>query len=597
MKVTAAHTAYSADRRRLVRTRVTHAALVALAPICLAASVNVLVIPDRLAERLAAFGTEAALCLAAVKACSDRRLERQAVPVAVMFVIGIATALLWSISLSPRDLDVLVCPIASTMVASTLLFPWGVRAQTVVSLSVAAGYLGLVPWSTLDTTRIVNVSLSLGLGIGTSIVGAFVLDRQRWATFREREQVATLAEQRAMLLEAGRELSSTLELPELVTRVTRLGHRLVGSDSASLTLLDDHRGVFRAVAMSSDQPGRNHELLGVEFRREEAGAFLDEIARRRTWQLPDGTPFDAVQATVAERVGFGRTLYVAIRRDGHLIGFLTFNQYAAEPQFSEPRVLLAEGVAHQAAIALANARLVNDLQTAGRVKSEFVSTMSHELRTPLHVIMGYTEMLDDLPAEEHPRAVEKIRAASRELLELIEATLNLNRLEIGGDAPRVEPVAVQELWDELASEFDALPRPAGLALCWEPAGDLVLATDRRKLRTVVKNLVGNALKFTSAGEVAVRAAVDGAQCRITVRDTGVGIRVDQVPLIFEMFRQADSSDTRSYGGVGLGLYIVRRLIEQLGGEVSVESEPGRGSTFTVSLPLEPPAEGALRAIA
>jgi signal transduction histidine kinase len=173
--------------------------------------------------------------------------------------------------------------------------------------------------------------------------------------------------------------------------------------------------------------------------------------------LPDGSSLDLLHE-VNRRNGYGRTLYAAVKRDGRALGLLSFLKHDGEHPFTAYQARFAEGIAHQAAIALANARLFDDLQTANRAKSEFVSTMSHELRTPLHVIMGYTEMLEDLPEEERHQAIDKIRAASRELLDLIDTTLDLSRMEARRDPPTFEPLRVGDLWEELASEFAALPR-------------------------------------------------------------------------------------------------------------------------------------------
>jgi signal transduction histidine kinase len=198
--------------------------------------------------------------------------------------------------------------------------------------------------------------------------------------------------------------------------------------------------------------------------------------------------------------------------------------------------------------------------------------------------MGYAEILEDGDPALRRNAIARIKRSSMELLEMIEETLNLNRLESGRDAPVIEPVAIPAFWDELASELAALPRAPGVGLRFEPAPDAVVATDRRKLRIVVKNLVGNALKFTAAGEVVASCRIEPDGCSIVVRDTGIGIAAHDLPVIFDMFRQADSSDRRAYGGVGLGLHIVQRLVGQLDGHVDVESAPGKGSTFRVVLP-------------
>jgi signal transduction histidine kinase len=234
-------------------------------------------------------------------------------------------------------------------------------------------------------------------------------------------------------------------------------------------------------------------------------------------------------------------------------------------------------------------RLVDELERANRSKLEFVSTMSHELRTPLHIIAGYGDMLGDPEFADRGRALEGIRRANAELLELVEATLDLNRLESGRDQPQVTAVELRGLWEELSTELAAVPRAAGVRLEWHPAAAVVLLTDRRKLKIILKNLIGNALKFTPRGRVEIDCRVESSECVLTVSDTGIGIAQEHLTSVFEPFRQVDGSDRRRYGGVGLGLHIVQRLCGQLGAQVAVTSEPGRGSTFTLRLPLTGPA--------
>jgi signal transduction histidine kinase len=227
------------------------------------------------------------------------------------------------------------------------------------------------------------------------------------------------------------------------------------------------------------------------------------------------------------------------------------------------------------------------LQEASRLKSEFVSTVSHELRTPLNIIMGYLEMGRDEAISEPERrdCLDHIDDASRELLKLIENTLEIGKLEAGRGETRFEPVSVHAFWRELGAECVRFPRRPGVSLEWrELASPLTVSTDPRKLSMVIRNLVSNALKFTEQGWVVAAIDVEPTHLRIRVTDTGIGIGPEDRETIFEMFRQVDGSDKRSYGGVGLGLYLVRRFVEQLGGTVRFESERGTGTTFTIHIP-------------
>jgi signal transduction histidine kinase len=237
-----------------------------------------------------------------------------------------------------------------------------------------------------------------------------------------------------------------------------------------------------------------------------------------------------------------------------------------------------------------NARLFAELENADRLKSEFVSTVSHELRTPLNVIIGYTEMLRDgavgVLSHDQRDLIERLDTRGRELLDLVEATLQVNRLEAGRDQVSTTPIALAELVRALDVSTAGLPRHPDVSFEWRlpQAPGAMIRTDRAKLALIVRNLVGNAFKFTSTGKVEVRLVLVDDLLTVEVEDTGIGIPADQVPIIFDMFRQVDGSETRKHNGVGLGLYIVKQFVSRLGGRIEVASTPGSGSTFRVAFP-------------
>ncbi|MBM4266957.1 MAG: HAMP domain-containing histidine kinase [Deltaproteobacteria bacterium] len=229
-----------------------------------------------------------------------------------------------------------------------------------------------------------------------------------------------------------------------------------------------------------------------------------------------------------------------------------------------------------------------ELERASRLKSEFVSTMSHELRTPLNVIIGYLDLLGDgafgALATEQLDPVGRAARSARELFELITATLDLSRIDAGIFSLRLNPVSVPELVGELAVEARDLPLRPRVTIAWETESSLrPLETDRRMLKLVLRNLLGNALKFTEEGSVTIRAREVDEGVELAVIDTGMGVPADATEKIFEPFQQLEAP-AGTPSGVGLGLHIVRRLVGLLGGRIRVESEVGRGSTFRVWLP-------------
>jgi signal transduction histidine kinase len=229
-------------------------------------------------------------------------------------------------------------------------------------------------------------------------------------------------------------------------------------------------------------------------------------------------------------------------------------------------------------------------QTANRVKSDFLAVMSHELRTPLNAILGYGELLFDGVcgpiSDDQREKLDRMRRSASELLQLVNQVLDLDRLGVAPDQLLPEATEIGTLVREAVAEVELRATERGLWLVVDtPDTPLVVVSDVVRLRQIVLNLLSNAVKYTERGGVHVRArAIEGA-LHLVVQDTGIGIPAEHRARIFEPFWQADQRLTRRVGGSGLGLAIVHRLTRLLGGEITVESTLGEGSTFTVRLPL------------
>ena len=240
-------------------------------------------------------------------------------------------------------------------------------------------------------------------------------------------------------------------------------------------------------------------------------------------------------------------------------------------------------------------RLYEQLEAASKHKSQFLANMSHELRTPLNAILGYAElMLDNIygePSEKMRAVLERLQSNGRHLLGLINDVLDLSKIEAGQLTLSLGDYSLGDLVHGVMSAVEPLASEKRLAFKAEVAPDLPGGRgDERRLSQVLLNLVGNAIKFTDKGEIAIRASVANRVFTVAVCDTGPGIPAADQAKIFEEFQQADSSITRKKAGTGLGLSIAKRIIEMHGGRIWVESAPGKGSTFRFTLPVRVEAQ-------
>jgi len=237
-------------------------------------------------------------------------------------------------------------------------------------------------------------------------------------------------------------------------------------------------------------------------------------------------------------------------------------------------------------------RAMREAERANQIKSEFLATMSHELRTPLNSVMGYSQILlqriaGDLNPLQHSN-VERILASSKHLLNLINDILDLSKIESGRFEIFAEPFQLQEWVDGIAKEVKTLTDAKNLQFHIEVGEEMPpqLIGDSFRLRQITVNLLSNAIKFTDEGSIWLRISKGNpADWIIQVEDTGIGIPPHAQEYVFDEFRQADSSSTRKYGGTGLGLAIANRLVKLMGGKIILKSEIGKGSSFTLTLPL------------
>jgi len=394
-------------------------------------------------------------------------------------------------------------------------------------------------------------------------------------------------------------VNSTLDLQTVLTTIVAHAVQISGGHGGIIYEYDEGTGLFHLRATHGVHEEIIAALRGAHVRLGE-GAIGRAAMTRAPVQVPD--MLDEHSAVLARlrptlsQAGYRSLLAVPLLLEQQILGGLVV--YRSESgDFSPEVVNLLQAFATQSTLAIQNARLFREideksqqLEIASKHKSQFLANMSHELRTPLNAILGYTELIVDEIYGAVPEPIrdvlERVQQGGRHLLDLINDVLDISKMEAGQLTLSLNDYSMAEVVYTVVTAVESLAAEKGLGLTVDLAPDLPLGRgDERRLAQVLLNLVGNAIKFTEAGAVQIRATATDGAFAVAVTDTGSGIAEADQQKIFEEFQQADSSSTRPKGGTGLGLSIVKRIVEMHGGRVWVESSLGKGSTFWFRLPV------------
>ena len=477
---------------------------------------------------------------------------------------------------------------------------FGIHGMAVVPLLVDDRPLGTLSVTDTRIRRFTDDEIALLVAFADQ--ASLALEKARLLNEAEaRERQAT------KLYEVTTQLASNHDLDSVLDLITQQAVELMDGTSGILWQFDEPKGALVVVNTFNALPG----MLNSFILPGEGIAGKAFVTRRVTWTSDYAADFDGtfkkyfdhhVDDIARRQVSESRlasVLSAPIVIMDSVWGVLTV-QFDTKREFTDEEANLVQNLADSAAVAINNARFIEeteqsreDAEEANRTKSQFLANMSHELRTPLNAIIGYSEMLQeeaaDLENEEFEEDLERINGAGKHLLGLINDVLDISKIEAGAMDIYLETFPVGPMVHDVATTMKTLVEKNSNTLeidCPDSVGSI--HADTTKIRQCLFNLLSNASKFTEQGKISLsvsRYTEDSQEwINFAVGDTGIGMTDEQMSRLFEAFAQAEASTRRNYGGTGLGLAITRHFCEMMGGTVLVESEAGKGSTFTMKLP-------------
>ena len=415
------------------------------------------------------------------------------------------------------------------------------------------------------------------------------------------EEAETRASREAFLAEAGRLLATSLNTEDTLRVIVHLAVPKL-AEWADVSLLDEN-GDLQRLEIAHEDPAKLEfaQKLAERYPPDKESGGNYRVARTGIAELYTEISDELLRAgalseehyQILKELDLRSAMVVPMKARDRVFGVITFIRSSRHRPYDEDDLAFAELLAVRSALALDNARLYREAQDGNRAKSDFLAIMSHELRTPLTAIFGYTELLTagvagevTAPQRAH---LDRIQASAAHLLTIIEDVLSYARTEAGREQVHTDAFNLSTVVEEALVIVRPNAEKKGLRIDTDLRDDVGLRTDRAKLRQILINLLGNAVKFTDSGTISLRAEKREGSLAIEVSDPGIGIDPADFDRIFEPFRQLEPSMTRRAGGTGLGLAVSRRFATLMGGSLEVSSESGRGSCFTLLLPLGDPA--------